>query len=134
MGELTAMDKHQRDGPLDLALRMHKMDVQLPKPLDGDLGRELREAVDLHLLRTPIEAIAPVGRQALHVRKRRTKGPAGVGGLVGEGGCAEFLVEGLEGGVRDGEMERGYGSHGVRRLRLRRLEGEERVRNNKRGE
>lgn len=84
------MAKQQGDGPLHVALLMHIMDIEGLEAVDGNGGSVIGELVQLRLLLPPVEAVLPVVRQSLHIRKRSSVIPPRVVQLVGEIGVVEF--------------------------------------------
>jgi hypothetical protein len=75
-----------------------------------ELDPVLVEGVELRFLRPPVEPVAPVLDEALHVGEIGAQAPVGAGHLVGKAGAREALPEILEDLVGDVERE-GLGGH-----------------------
>ena len=67
MAELTSVNKEQRDSPRSTTLLMHKMHINLLKPINHNFGLELREFVQFCLMLSPVEFVLPMAYKPLNI-------------------------------------------------------------------
>lgn len=79
---------------------MEEVDV-----LAVDLGGELGVVVEVFLVGAPVVVVAPVVGEFLEVGARDAVLPVGAGELVWPAGVVEAVVEVVEVGLGDGEVE-----------------------------
>ena len=101
---------HDGGGPAvgeDHRRRVHfrRADVQEVHLRAIDVGEELRELVEPRLGGAPVVARAPVLGQFLEIAERHAAAPAGAGHLVGPAGGRQPLVQVIELGLRDVDLE-----------------------------
>ena len=70
-----------------------------------DFGGEVRELVEVRLVRSPVVTGAPVFGEFFEPRQRETVVPAGVGELVGPAGPGEAVVEVVDIGLGDVDLQ-----------------------------
>lgn len=107
-----AMAKYQRDGVLDRAGLVDKVNVVATKPVDLDLGHVLRQLVQPGLLLAPVEAILPIVGHAFQVEQRRATAPwFHIRYLVWIVGCGDLGLEALDLFIGDVDLVGDNGSH-----------------------
>ncbi len=88
------------------------MHVKRPKSLDRDVAGELRQfVVQLGFVLSPVIAILPPRDQAADISQWSPIVPARLLELIGKDSQRQFLSEEIDGRIRDGELERFFGSH-----------------------
>ena len=102
------MDEQERDRALARTLLVHIVNVKRAKPVHRNVTRELWQLVDLVLGLAPVESVFPMFDEPLDVSERDTVVPAGIVELVRVPGEVKLLLEELEIGVGNAQLERSF--------------------------